>query len=65
MAMASDLTRLGSVLSLIEEEDLGLVLPAGLWLADSPSLGFFIVEALNLQKACNCSQAATMLHVGQ
>ncbi|KAL0375751.1 UNVERIFIED_CONTAM: hypothetical protein Scaly_0692700 [Sesamum calycinum] len=41
--MESDLSRLGASLSLTEEEESGLILPAGLWHADPLPQGFFIV----------------------
>ncbi|KAL0359794.1 UNVERIFIED_CONTAM: hypothetical protein Sangu_0828800 [Sesamum angustifolium] len=44
--MASPLDRLGASLSLTEEEDAGIVLPAGLWHADPVPQGFFIVGRL-------------------
>ncbi|KAK4406432.1 hypothetical protein Sango_0649700 [Sesamum angolense] len=41
--MAASLERLGETLSLTEEEEAGLVVPAGLWQSESGSRGFYVV----------------------
>ncbi|KAK4395316.1 hypothetical protein Sango_1685900 [Sesamum angolense] len=48
--MESDLSRLGASLSLTEEEESGLILPAGLWHADPLPQGFFIVGRVLSQR---------------
>ncbi|KAL0301649.1 UNVERIFIED_CONTAM: hypothetical protein Sradi_6441700 [Sesamum radiatum] len=44
--MDSELGRLGSALSLTEEEEVGLVCPTGLWHTEPLARGFFIVGRL-------------------
>ncbi|KAL0412613.1 UNVERIFIED_CONTAM: hypothetical protein Sradi_1463000 [Sesamum radiatum] len=49
--MEPDLSRLGSSLSLTEEEESGLNFPSGLWHADPTSKGFFLVGRLLTSKS--------------
>ncbi|KAL0454591.1 UNVERIFIED_CONTAM: hypothetical protein Slati_0798300 [Sesamum latifolium] len=49
--MASDLERLGSILSLMEEEDSGFLFPTGLWHAESLTQGFYVVGRLLASKS--------------
>ncbi|KAL0357395.1 UNVERIFIED_CONTAM: hypothetical protein Scaly_1425200 [Sesamum calycinum] len=61
LAIASDLTSLGTILSFIEEEDLGLVLPVRLWHADSPTQGFFISGRLLAAKSFHLDALSSSL----
>ncbi|KAL0381702.1 UNVERIFIED_CONTAM: hypothetical protein Sangu_0234500 [Sesamum angustifolium] len=49
--MDSDLGRLGSSLSLTEEEETGLVVPTGLWHSKPLKRGFFTIRRLVTSKS--------------
>ncbi|KAL0434897.1 UNVERIFIED_CONTAM: hypothetical protein Sradi_0197600 [Sesamum radiatum] len=59
--MESDLWRLGSLLSLTEEEEAGFVCPTGLWHSENVSHGFFIVGRLLATKSFHSEAMQTTL----
>ncbi|KAL0442467.1 UNVERIFIED_CONTAM: hypothetical protein Slati_1969400 [Sesamum latifolium] len=60
--MEAELTRLGKSLVLTEDEDLGAVMPAGLWHSDQDNGGFHVVGRVLSHKPYNVEALRSILH---
>ncbi|KAL0318627.1 UNVERIFIED_CONTAM: hypothetical protein Sangu_2018900 [Sesamum angustifolium] len=60
--MEAELNRLGKALNLTEEEELGVVMPSGVWHSDSESRGFHTVGRLLSHKPYHVEALKTILH---
>ncbi|KAL0292489.1 UNVERIFIED_CONTAM: hypothetical protein Sradi_6986200 [Sesamum radiatum] len=60
--MEAELTRLGKALDLTETEEMGVVMPTGVWHADSESRGFHVVGRLLSHKPYHGEALKIILH---